>query len=243
MKFRGALLKQALTVQSTLAQLQRRLPEGVLLELAEVEDAVDALWPEEQALVAKAVESRRQEFSSARVLAHHLLHKLKVPSAPLLSLADRSPAWPTEILGSLSHSRKRCAALVACKTKSLLGLGVDVEDLRPLKQNLFAEILTAKEIETMEAALPVEQHATHVLAVFGIKEAMFKAMHALGNHGLGFHAMEVDVLNDGSRPRVLPLADLQQRLPRGCLPQVHHLREDEILLSVALLEGPASPTS
>ena len=226
-----------------LAQLQSRLPEGVFLELGKVHDATPALYAEEQALVAKAVESRRNEFSSARALAHQLLRQLGFPSAPLLCLEDRSPDWPPSILGSLSHSRKQCAALLARKSESLIGLGVDVEDHRPLKQNLFAEILTHAEIVNMQAALPEQEHATHVLAIFGIKEAVFKAMHALGNHGLGFHAMEVDVLKDKSRPIIFPLTDLQQRLPQGCLPEVHHLRQDEILLSVVLLHRSTSSTS
>ena len=194
-------------------------------------------------MVATAVDSRRFEFSSARVLAHKVLQQLGHDHGPLLALQDRSPNWPQGVLGSLSHSRTQCAALIAEQQPHLLGLGVDVEDIRPLKPNLFAEILTTAEMETMAKAVPEALHAIHALTIFGIKEAVYKAMLPLGNQGLGFHAMEVDALSDPSQPKIRALAALQQRLPLGCLPQILHLREDEFLLSVAVLQTSIPPTS
>lgn len=229
-------------MEKDLELLRSRLPDGVVLEVGSVHNAMNELCPEEQAMVAQAVESRRFEFSSARSLAHQILNALGREKTPLLAHKDRSPAWPKGVLGSLSHSRKHCAALIADKHPLLLGLGVDIEDQRLMKPNLFEEILTSAELDQMKAALPEDQHATHVLAIFGIKEAVFKAMWPLINHGLGFHAMEVDALTNPSQPKVKPLAGLQQRLPLGCLPQVHHFRRSDLLLSVAVLEAPGRTT-
>ncbi|MDA0667103.1 MAG: 4'-phosphopantetheinyl transferase superfamily protein [Planctomycetota bacterium] len=230
-------------MEKDLELLRSRLPDGVILEIGVVHNAMQKLCPEEQAMVAQAVASRRFEFSTARVLAHKVMLQLGHIEAPLFAHQDRSPAWPEGIVGSLSHSRKHCAALIANQHPQLLGLGVDIEDLRPLKPNLFDQILTPVELDMMQAALPEKQHATHVLTIFGIKEAIFKAMLLLGNHGLGFHAMEIDVLSDPSQPKVKALADLQQRLPLGCLPQVHHLKRNQVLLSVAVLEATKPITS
>ena len=229
-------------VEGNLARLRSRLPARVVLEVGAVHNAMEKLCLEEQAMVAQAVETRRFEFSSARVLAHKVMLQLGHAAAPLLAHPDRSPAWPDGIVGSLSHSRKYCAALIATKHPQLLGLGVDIEDLRPLNPNLFDEILTPTEIDIMQTLLPEERHAIHVLSIFGIKEAVFKAMLPLGNHGLGFHAMEADVLTDPSQPKVKALADLQRRLPLGCLPRVHHIRQNEAFLSVAVLETPKPMT-
>lgn len=226
-----------------LATLRSRLPDGVLLETSAVHDATGEICAEEQAMVATAVDSRRFEFSSARVLAHKILNQLGRNQGPLLSHPDRSPAWPQGVLGSLSHSRTQCAALIAEQKPQLLGLGVDVEDLRPMKPNLFAEILTRAEMECMTSTVPENLHVAHVLTIFGIKEAVYKAMLPLGNQGLGFHAMEVDVLSDPLQPKVRPLADLQQRLPLGCLLQVLHHRQDKILLSVVILQTSTRSTS
>ncbi|MFK5957170.1 MAG: 4'-phosphopantetheinyl transferase superfamily protein [Planctomycetota bacterium] len=230
-------------MNSSLAALSSQLPAGVKLSVAPVRDAMQELCAEEQAMVEQAIRSRQQEFASARILAHQALQQLGFPSTPLLANEDRSPQWPQEILGSLSHSRHWCAALIAQKTSSLLGLGVDVEDDRPLKQNLFAEILTGNEMDAMEKHLPLTEHSIFVLAVFGMKEAVYKAMHPLGNHGLGFHAMEVDGFAQGQRPKVKPLQDLERRLPAGCLLQLHHIRQNKTLLSIALLLEPTMPTA
>jgi len=227
----------------SLAGCSAQLPQGVQLAVAPVRDAMQELCAAEQVMVEKAVSSRQQEFSSARVLAHQTLQKLGLDHAPILAAEDRSPKWPEGILGSISHSRTWCAAVIAKRASPLLGLGIDIEDQRPLKQDLFAEILTAEEIHAMETHLPTADHSTHVLAIFGMKEAVFKAMHPLGNHGLGFHAMEVNGLAQGMAAQIKPLPDLQRRLPLGCLPQLHHLRQNEALLSVVLILEPAGPAT
>jgi len=230
-------------VNLDLALLRSRLPEGVVLEIGHVHHAVEKICLEEQKIIAHAVESRRNEFSSARVLAHKALQQLGYPESPLLPRPDRSPEWPEGVVGSLSHSRKLCAALLAGPGSSILGLGIDVEDLRPLAKDLFAEILTEQEISTMHTTVPEAQHAEHTLTIFGIKEAVYKAMLPLGNQGLGFHAMEIDFLPDASRPQIKALTDLQNRLPTGCLPQVHHTRHKEVLLSIVVVPTPTPPLS
>jgi 4'-phosphopantetheinyl transferase EntD len=218
--------------------LRQRLPPGILLDIAPVTDCVAELHEQEQVLVAHAVQSRRQEFSSARRLAKTLLLQLGMADLPLLAHQDRSPAWPTGILGSLSHSRKWCAAAICPTHQNLLGIGVDVEDRHTLRQELFPEILTPAELERMQLSLPAEQQPAFVLSVFSIKEALYKAMWPLGNTGLGFHALELDFGDSPICPNILPLPDLQSRLPAGCSPEAHHARHNGTLLSVVLLPAP-----
>jgi 4'-phosphopantetheinyl transferase EntD len=218
--------------------LRQRLPPGLLLDIAPVTDCFAALHKLEQALVANAVPSRRQEFSSARCLAKKLLLELDIADQPLIANQDRSPIWPLGILGSLSHSRQWCAAAVCTKDQNLLGVGIDVEDRTTLRQDLFPEILTPAELEQMRLSLPADQHPAFVLCVFSIKEALYKAMWPLGNTGLGFHALELDFGKSSTCPNILPLADLQCRLPAGCSPEAHHARHNGTLLSVVLLPAP-----
>jgi 4'-phosphopantetheinyl transferase EntD len=218
--------------------LRKCLPPSLLLEISPVTNCVAELHEQEQALVAHAVQSRRQEFSSARRLARNLLLQLGMSDLPLLANQDRSPAWPTGILGSLSHSRKWCAAAICPTDQNLLGVGVDIEDRHTLRLDLFPEILTSAELKRMHDHLPAEQHPEFVLSTFSIKEALYKAMWPLGNVGLGFHALELDFGYNFARPDILPLPDLKRRLPAGCLPEAHHVRHDKALLSVVLLPAP-----
>lgn len=216
--------------------LFKRLPPGLEVQVAKVEDCLRDLSEPEQALVSNAIASRRAEFSSTRKLAHQMLERLGFPKAPLLINPDRSPAWPKEVLGSLSHSRAHCAVALCDKKSEILGVGIDIEDQRPIKTKMFAEILTPQELERLQRFTPEERHSEFVLRAFTVKEALYKAMHPIGNEGLGFHAMETDFRADSTRPRVLPMADLQRRLPQGCKIQAHHHRHGQTYLSVVIVQ-------
>ncbi|MHC4380194.1 MAG: 4'-phosphopantetheinyl transferase family protein [Planctomycetota bacterium] len=219
-----------------LDRLRAHLPDGALLEVAEVADHMADLHPEERALIAQAVAIRQREYSSARHLARGLLQRLVGESGPLLIREDRSPVWPEEVLGSLSHSREWCAVSVAHHRDGLLGIGVDIEDIRPMAAPLFAEILTPRELQDLPQ--DVAERTAQALSIFSIKESVYKCLQPIGNSGLGFQAMELDLSEDPTRPRLLPLQGLRSRLPAGCLPQVHLLRQNDTLLSLAILESP-----
>jgi len=218
-----------------LTDLRAWLPNSLLFAIAPVRDCYSQLQPEEQAVIERAVDSRRHEFSSARILAHTLLTELGRGMEPLLPLPDRSPAWPQGILGSLSHSRLWCAAALAPNSKELVGVGVDIEDLRPLRSDLFAEILTPQELQSLQHDVPPQDLSARVLAVFSIKEAVYKCLYPFGNSGLGFHAMEVYFHADLNRPQIIPMEGLQERLPPGACLQAYWLQQGEVILSVVTL--------
>ncbi|GDY78421.1 hypothetical protein SAV31267_079060 [Streptomyces avermitilis] len=79
--------------------IEELLPAAVVaVEAHGDEAAVDgALYPEEQAVIARAVEKRRREFTAVRVCARRAMEKLGVPPQPVLpgSAAPRGgrPGW------------------------------------------------------------------------------------------------------------------------------------------------------
>lgn len=220
---------------AALADFRQQLPQSLLLEVAPVKDHLADLLPEERDIVAHAVASRRCEFSSARYLAHRLLREIGCFPQPLLLLDDRSPSWPQGVLGSLSHSRHWCAALITQIGGKILGVGVDLEDQRPLRAELFPEILTLREREALATIESREQQSVQALASFSLKEAVYKCMYPVGNTGLGFHAVEVSTPYSPSHPQLLPLDDLQRRLPNNSLLNAYQLRQNDAVLSVVLL--------
>jgi len=104
----------------------------------------DDLLPEERALVERAVDSRRREFATGRVLARRLLGGLGLDPGPLLRDADRVPRWPSGALGCIAHTRDLCAVGVA-PAGAVAGLGLDVEGDAPLEPALRARICTSTE--------------------------------------------------------------------------------------------------
>ena len=71
------------------------------------------LFPAEEVLVAKAVESRRHEFATARNCAHRALALLGEAPAPIVRRERGAPQWPAGIVGSITHCAGYRAAAVA----------------------------------------------------------------------------------------------------------------------------------
>jgi len=220
-----------------LAPWRAQLPEALQLDIAPVADHLADLPVAEQALVVAAVRSRREEFSSARHLAHHMLAREGVALQPILCDLDRSPLWPKGWLGSLTHGRKWCAAALAPMGKAVDGVGIDLEEVRPIQEDLFGEILTPSELERWTKQSSPGDLAHRALACFSIKEAVYKAMHAVGNQGLGFQAMEVLRFEPTGKVHIQAHDDLLRRLEGRALPQVLYLRQNDVHLSLAWLSS------
>src|SRR5262245_11502467 len=90
------------------------------------------LYAEEEALVAKAVRSRRQQFTAGRLLARQAWQRLGQAPVSLLNDAQRVPIWPLGIVGTITHTHIWCAAAVA-RRGEVTGLGADVELSTPLE--------------------------------------------------------------------------------------------------------------
>src|SRR5258707_3983065 len=103
------------------------LPSGV--EAAEVfggESDDGELFPEEAALVARATEKRRREFTGVRVCARLALVRAGVRPAPIMPGPSGSPRWPPGIVGSMTHCDSYCAAAVG-RADTFAAIGIDYE--------------------------------------------------------------------------------------------------------------------
>lgn len=92
--------------------IEELLPGSVVaVEAYGAEAAVDdaPLYPEERAVVARAVAKRRREFTAVRVCARRAMEKLGV-AAPVLPGTRGAPGWPEGLLGSMTHCTGYCAA-------------------------------------------------------------------------------------------------------------------------------------
>src|ERR1700761_3617241 len=79
-------------------------------------DAPDVtLFPDEEALLGRAVEKRRREFAAGRGCARRALAALGLPPAPLLPGEGGAPRWPDGVVGSITHCAGYAAAAVAAR--------------------------------------------------------------------------------------------------------------------------------
>ena len=84
---------------STSTLLRGLFDDEILVASSPLVFCEDDLTPGERELVAKAVDSRRREFSTGRVLARDLLRELGSETAELLRDSDRVPVWPEGVGG------------------------------------------------------------------------------------------------------------------------------------------------
>ena len=134
-----------MTIVATL--LSGVLP-GVLPGLAAAEMYDDppelAPLPEEEALIAKSVAKRRNEFITVRYCARQALGELGVPPAPILKGDKGEPCWPDGVVGSLTHCTGYRGAAVG-RRGEVRSVGIDAEPHDVLPKGVLDAISLAKE--------------------------------------------------------------------------------------------------
>ncbi|MFE5582857.1 4'-phosphopantetheinyl transferase [Kitasatospora sp. NPDC056531] len=173
------------------------LPDVVVTEVAYDDPPEARLEPAEEAVIAKAVDKRRREFTTVRHCARAALARLGVRYRPLVPGLRGAPSWPDEVIGSLTHCDGFRAAAVA-RADALASVGIDAEPALPLPEGVLDAV-----------ALPVEQQRLAKLAaehpdtpwdriLFSAKESVYKAWFPLTGLWLDFHEAELDLSPDGT---------------------------------------------
>lgn len=157
------------------ARIARLYPREVTA--AEIPGAPDPhlvgrLSEREQRAMAHASDSRLQEFAAGRACARHALMALGILEAPLTRNADRSVAWPSRAIGSITHTRGFCAAVVG-RRALFFGLGLDAERVGAVERRLWRAICTRREIKAL-SAMPPATAARAAAVMFAAKEAFYK---------------------------------------------------------------------
>lgn len=169
------------------------------------------IYDEEWECVARAVPKRQAEFCMARICARRLLSQFGFDNYPLLPDRDRSPRWPQGIIGSISHTHGYCA-VVAAKSGSLVGLGLDVEQEDPLKPELLRLICTDREQKWLDTQ-PLSDRYRFAKLIFCAKESAYKCQYPLSKTYVDFRQAEISLDLNSQSFRVVITKDLGPRLP------------------------------
>lgn len=166
-------------------------PDKCAFHFTLVSDDVSRLHPIEtiQSQQFKS-EKRKREFVSGRSCAQIAMSQAGFFNLPITKNQDRSPGWPTSIIGSISHSHDYAAAMVAYPGLKIEGVGIDIEDYnRKVNLNISKHVLNEAEIEKWINDKPVALQ--NLKTVFSIKESIFKCYYPKHKIYLGFHDAEV----------------------------------------------------
>ncbi|MER7402792.1 4'-phosphopantetheinyl transferase superfamily protein [Streptomyces sp. NPDC000070] len=179
------------------------LPQTVVTVEAYGHEGADApLYPEEAALMTRAVAKRRREFTVVRSCARRAMEKLGVPPQPILPGERGAPRWPAGLAGSMTHCDDYGAAALVRAT-DLASLGIDAEPHGPLPEGVLSAVALPAEAERLRrlAAQRPDVHWDRLL--FSAKESVYKAWFPLTGKWLDFAEADIEISagGPGERPR------------------------------------------
>lgn len=227
------------------------------------------LHPQEELLVARAVERRRKEFATARRCAREALATLGAPSGALLAGERREPLWPAGVVGSITHCVGYRAAAVA-RSGDLASLGLDAEPNAPLPDKVLESVSLPVEREHLaELAASRGAGAGDGLAggvagadgmagagtsgdvaevhwdrlLFSAKESVYKAWFPLARRWLGFGdaALTIDPAAGTFTARLLVAGPLPDEGPGHELVGRFRVSGDLLVTAVAVPRAPTPP--
>ncbi|MDP9793648.1 4'-phosphopantetheinyl transferase EntD [Catenuloplanes nepalensis] len=173
--------------------IEQLLPPGVAwAETFGDEDC--ALFPAEEAAIARAVPKRRHEFTTGRWCARSALATLGLPPAPIVPGERGAPTWPPGTTGAITHCPGYRAAAVA-RTTTIASVGIDAEAHAPLPDGVLALVSLPAEREWISQA-PPGTHWDRLL--FSAKESVYKAWFPLTHRWLGFEEAHLTASPDGT---------------------------------------------
>lgn len=149
------------------------------------------VYPEEEALIARAVMKRKREFRAGRHTAHKLLETLGYEQFRLVSGDHRQPLWPDGIVGSVSHTQGYCVCAVAPQ-QHITGIGIDVEQTQPVDEASLPLICNRSELRMVELLQPESAFPLCKL-IFSAKECVHKVYYPLNGYTLDFLDAEISV--------------------------------------------------
>jgi 4'-phosphopantetheinyl transferase EntD len=172
------------------APLQGLFPAGAVVAVLHTPAEPAVLYPAEAQCVARAVRTRVEEFATGRLCARAALARLGIVGFALVAAADRAPAWPSGIVGSIAHTNGHCAAVVGSSVR-FLALGLDTEVPAAVRPELWHRLCAPAELARLRS-LPEARQAQAAALSFVAKEAFYKAQYPLTREALEFDAVAIE---------------------------------------------------
>ncbi len=139
---------------------------------------------------------REEKACSYALLRYALFREYGVAEAPVFSYGEREKPYLKdypEIFFSLSHADGYSACAVSDEE-----IGIDIQDMRPLKVDISCKICTSEELSRLEGGSSDE-----ICRLWCMKESYGKLTGK--GFGEGFHRIETSQLMESGRLRIITL--------------------------------------
>ena len=169
---------------------------GFIAGWAPLGDLQGELDPAEWQDISTASTARQRDFIAGRRLARAISTTLELPPHPLRRREDRSPVWPCDRAGSLSHGKTLCAAAIG-KRDEIRSVGIDIESVGRVEPKLWPTLFTEREA-TYFASLEPDQVAEETTLFFSAKETFYKCQYPVTHSWVGFQDVEIQRRDDST---------------------------------------------
>jgi 4'-phosphopantetheinyl transferase EntD len=218
------------------------LPAAVVVETTRAQSLPGRAFPQEVAAVRRAVQGRRDEFLTVRILARRALAQLGFPPCPLLPGERGAPRWPTGVVGSLTHTTGFRAAAVA-SAQAFASIGIDAEPAGPLPAGVLGLVASDAERQHLAELTEHDGQVPWDRLLFAAKEAVYKTWFPLTHRFLEFGeaALSFDPERQTFRARLLAgPASVDGRQVRAFTGR-WSARDGLVLTAIALPRGNPAP--
>ena len=178
--------------------IEQILPSLVASAESFGDDPTADLFPQERVFLARAAESRRREFATARACARAAMARLGQSAVALLPGRGGAPQWPNGVIGSITHCAGYRAAAVGL-TRYVASMGVDAEPNEALPDHgmLGLIALDGERVRLGELAVRMPDVCWDRL-LFSAKESVYKTWYPLARCWLGFESVDIVIDPHGS---------------------------------------------
>ena len=165
---------------------------------------------------------RRAQFFAGRLAAKQALRAseelVEDSGKQILIGRYREPLWPSNIIGSLSHSNQYSIATVKPKASNKSGIGLDIQSLidTDTQNAISSSILTQQDSVLLNKAIEDLPKSLLFTIIFSAKESFFKAVFNIVGDYFGFDAVTVVAVDmDSSCLTLKTETNLGLLMPKG----------------------------
>jgi enterobactin synthetase component D len=165
--------------------------------------SLEALHPDERARARGMMELRRRTFVAGRAALRAAIRRRDLPELHAIGSDDRGAPVFAAARVSISHKDDLAVGLVVLDSDAR-HVGIDIEDLSPLKVDIASKILTHGELQILERAVRDGARRDELVrTAFSMKEAIYKAIDPVLRRYVGFREVEV-LLSEDQRGPITP---------------------------------------
>lgn len=192
-----------------------------------------AILPES---LESAVPQRQAEFIAGRYCASRAMAQLIPGRTDIVAMAaDRSPAWPRHLIGSITHSDGFVSAAVALQD-AIVALGIDSEKMLTTREceEIEEAVCTSHELDFLHETSGAHNRAEIMTLIFSGKESVYKCLHPIVQRFIEFQEVELSSI-DAARGvfTFVLLADLHPQFPCGAkLEGIFRVEQDRVHTTV-----------